>query len=428
MSEAGVLSENVSRDLGLKPWVVCFSAALFFFYIFIQINMFNAVDPYLIRAFHVNAEQLGQISAGYFYGDVLFLFAAGMILDRFSTRRVIMAAMLLTVLGALGFSLAGGFWAALLSRVIIGIAGAFCLLSCVRLVSRWFPPKRMALVIGLIVTMAMLGGMVAQSPLTMLTHAIGWRQALYVDVAIGVVILFLIAVNVKDAPPGYDIEDQKQHVSAMGFGSSIVRVLRNPQNWFGGLFTSMLNLPVFLLGAMWGGMYLQQVHHISATQAGMVTMMLFVGMIFGSPAFGWLSDKMQRRKPAMMIGAILTLASLLGIMYLPHLSVFALESLFFMLGFVSGSQVLGYPLVAESNPLALTGTAEGFASTLIMAGGLTQPLFGWMMDLHWHHHYINHLPVYLLSDFNFALMLMPVAAVIAILVLLLARETHCRHH
>ena len=38
--------------------------------------------------------------------------------------------------------------------------------------------------------------------------------------------------------------------------------------------------------------------------------------------------------------------------------------------------VLGYPLIAESNAPAITATAESFASTLIMAGGITQQWVG----------------------------------------------------
>ena len=56
-------------------WVICFTAALFFLYEFMQMNMFNAIDPYLMHAFHINAEQLGSLSAIYYYSNVIFLFA-----------------------------------------------------------------------------------------------------------------------------------------------------------------------------------------------------------------------------------------------------------------------------------------------------------------------------------------------------------------
>jgi MFS family permease len=428
-TEAVVLSESSSPSLRfrLQPWVVCFSAALFFFFIFIQINMFNAVDPYLIASFHVNAEQLGQISAGYFYGNVTCLLFAGVLLDRFSTRRVILVTMTMSVIGALGFALSHSFWQALSFRVLIGFGGAFCFLCCVRLVSRWFPPRKMAFVIGLIVTVAMMGGMVAQTPMTVLTHAVGWRHALLMDAFLGVLMLGLMMFFVKDAPEGYNLADQQAHASSLGLLKTITLVMRNRQNWLAGIYTSMVNLPIFLFGALWGVMYLVQIHHLGRADAGLVTMMLFVGIIFGSPVFGWLSDRIRHRKGPMMLGAVVSLGLLLLIMYVPHLSFDMLSFLFFALGFMSGAQVLGYPLVAESNPISFTGTAEGLASTIIMAGGLTQPVFGWMMDLRWNHKMLHHLPVYSVGDFNFALMIMPVAMLIAIVVTVLAKETHCRH-
>ena len=203
--------------------------------------------------------------------------------------------------------------------------------------------------------------------------------------------------------------------------------MKNKQNWFGGLFTSFLNLPIFLFGALWGTTYLTQAHHLSPSSAGDVIMMLFVGQILGSPVFGWFSDKIQKRKAPMFVGAFFAVLALLGIMLYPTSSFGLLGFLFFTLGFAMGAQVLGYPLVAESNSLSLTGTAEGLASTLVMSGGLTQPLFGWLIDLHWHHNMLHGLPLYSASNFDYGLVIMPIACVLAIIVTLLARETLCRH-
>ncbi|HLB58229.1 MAG TPA: hypothetical protein VJL60_05395, partial [Gammaproteobacteria bacterium] len=79
----------------IQPWLVVFSASLFFFFEFLQMNMFNALDPSLYKAFHLtNSTQLGQLSACFMVSMVLFLFPAGMILDRFSTKKIIQLSML----------------------------------------------------------------------------------------------------------------------------------------------------------------------------------------------------------------------------------------------------------------------------------------------------------------------------------------------
>jgi MFS family permease len=396
-----------------RSWLVCLTAALFFFFIFLQINAFNAINPYLLTAFQVNAAQLSRLSAYYFLGNVLFLFPAGMFLDRFSVHKLILFTFMLSILATFIFAQTNQFWVAAMCRLIIGLNGAFVLLSCIKLASRWFSPERLALITGLIVTMGMLGGMVAQTPLTLITDYYGWRHALVISAGLGLICWVLILIIVRDYPPGKEelISKQKQQLGAMGFWLSLGKALLNPQNWYGGLYTSLINLPVFLLGALWGVPYLVQVHHLTRVNASFATSMLFIGMIIGSPILGWISDRITRRRRPMIIGAIVALAIILIIIY-GHLSLSGFIITFFLLGFIIGSQVIGYPLVVESNSPALTGTAAGLASTLIMAGGFTQALFGWLMGLG--------------GDYHLAMLIMPIAFVIALIVALLAKETYCK--
>lgn len=407
-----------------QPWVVCFSAALFFFFIFIQLNLFNALTPDLLRDFHVNAEQLGNLSANYFYADVLFLFPAGILLDRVSTRKVLIIVMAITTLATFGFAMSAVFWQAAVCRFIIGACGAFCLLSAVRLASRWFPPNKMALVVGLIVTLAMLGGMVAQIATWLVDH-IGWRSTIVYDGVVGVVIFVLIVLFVRDYPKGAEALDV-HHKWKGGFWHALLSTIKNTQNWLGGLYTSCLNLPVFLLGAMWGSLYLVEMHSLSRETASLVVSMLFVGLIIGSPVIGWFSDRIRSRRKPMIWGAILSFVVVLPLMYVNHMSAYSLGFIFFALGFITSAQIISYPLIAESNPLTLTGTAEGLASVLIMAGGFTQPLFADLIDWKWQHRFLNLVPFYSRHDFQHGLMLMPLAFILALVVALLVKETNCR--
>ena len=147
-------------------------------------------------------------------------------------------------------------------RFVTGIGGAFCLLGAVRLATRWFPAKRLAMVIGVIVSMAFLGGMIAQTPMTLLVDHFGWRTALMVDASIGVLFWLYIMFTVKDYPEGSEalVNEQKKQLKSLGFWPSIGLAAKNVQNWLAGFYTSFMNLSIFLLGAMWGGMYLSQVH------------------------------------------------------------------------------------------------------------------------------------------------------------------------
>lgn len=161
---------------------------------------------------------------------------------------------------------------------------------------------------------------------------------------------------------------------------------------------------------MWGSLYLVQIRGLMRADASFVTSMLFIGTIIGAPVVGWLSDRIKRRRIPIMVGAVIALFLILLLMYLPHLSLLVallvLLIIFWGLGFIISTQIISYPLIAESNPLALTGTVEGMASVLIMAvgrRGITQPLFARLMEWRWSHQVVNHVPLFLSSDYQFAL-------------------------
>lgn len=424
------MKNEAAETSRLAPWIVIFSASLFFFYEFIQMHMFNAISQSLISSFNINAEQLGYVSASYFYADVLFLFPAGMILDRLSTRKVILTAMWICVLGTIFFSQAHSIWIAAVCHFTAGIGNAFCFLSCLRLASRWFSNRQMALVVGLIVTMAMLGGVVAQTPLTLLVAKVGWRDALLVAAGLGLVIIGIVWRFVRDCPPGK--EDlylaQKQHVKTLGVWNSIHVVLKNPQNWYCGLYTSFMNLPLMLLGGLWGSMYLTTVHHLDKIQSSYVTSMVFVGTIFGGPLIGLISDRLSLRRKPMIIFGILALPIMLAIMYLRHLSLMELNFLFLALGFITAAQCISYPTIGESNPKSISGTALGLASVLIMGSpAIFEPFFGWLMDHYWDgKHVENGMHVYPAAAYHLPMLIFPVLLVVSLVSAFLVKETFAR--
>lgn len=128
----------------------------------------------------------------------------------------------------------------------------------------------------------------------------------------------------------------------------------------------------------------------------------------------------------MVLGAIISLIIFLILMYTPGLSLTELIIIFFLLGFFTSSQVLSYPAIAELNPIALTSTAVSIDSLMIMLSGVIfQPLFGWLMERDWDHKIVDNVSIYSVQDFNNAMIIMPMAFVIAIFVALSMKETYC---
>lgn len=425
------LTEEITMQKQSKylPWIVCFTAALFFFYEYIQMNMFNAISQDVMRDFSITATGLSKLSAYYFYATLTFFPIAGALLDRFSTRKIILSTILLCNIGIMGFALTHSITLSYMFRALSGIGSAFCFLSSMRLASRWFPAERMALISGLIVTMAMIGGVVAQTPLTLLTQWLGWRDALLMDATLGFAIMVAVFFMVRDYP-AHAKEEQRQQTEAVrqiGVLQGWKKTYLNYQNWLCGIYTNLLNLPLALLGAIWGGLYLQQILHFDAVLASQITTMLFVGTIVGGPLLGHISDKIGRRKPLMYIGAVVSLAIVATIIYMPSQSALVNFILFLLLGFFTSTQVLSYPFVAEGNSKALTASSVSVVSLSVISGyPIFQQVFGGLMDANWHGTMVNNVRIYSANDFHNALIIMPIGFIIAFFAVFFMRETYCK--
>lgn len=390
--------------------------------------MFNAISESLINEFDLSALSLGYLSATFFWANVIFLFSAGVILDRFSVRKILLIAVSLCIVGTFLIALATSAIQIGIFRFITGIGSAFCFLSCIKIASRWFTSHRLAFVIGSVVTMAMIGGLIAQTPFTLLTLKLGWRHSIMIDAAFGLVILSMIAIFVHDFPPGLSQKHLEEHKQLKNL--SYLKIIRlgflKLQNWLCGIYTCLMNLPIYLLGGLWGILYLENVRHLENTPASLVTSMLFIGTIVGSPLAGWISDHIRLRRLPMIIGAILSLITILIIMLVPHLSFLMLIFLFLILGLVTATQILSYPTVSESNTKIITATSVSVVSIVTISGGaIFQPLFGRLMNWHWNGVLISDHPLYSGSDYQFAMWLFPITFSIALIASLLVKETHC---
>ncbi len=397
----------------LRAWIVCLSAALFFAYELVQLHMLNAISPMLMKDLNINATSFGYLCSTYLLADVLFLLPAGIILDKVSVRKVILSALFICITATVGFAFSKSFTIAALCHFLSGIGNAFCFLSCMMFVSRWFPPKKQAFVIGVVITIGMLGGVIAQSPFSFLASKLGWREAMLVDAAIGGFVFLVVLLFAKDAPAPLSIE--KPAVSVSAFFKDLKEALVSKVNVSCGIYTGLMNLPIMVIGAVYGSLFLSQIHKMSLTSASFIVSMICMGTIVGSALSGYLADRYQKRTELMALGAVFSLGVMLVIMFMPFISYSVMAALFFSLGLFSSTQVLGYSIITESSPKHLTGTSMGVAAVLIMGlAAFAQPLTGKLIDFNWDKTMLSGAPLYSYSNYLLGFAIFPVGFFISL--------------
>jgi MFS family permease len=407
-----------------RSWLVVFTAGAFFFYSFIQMTLFSteAMKAYFMEALSLETTvAFGNFAGTFLYGTVLFLIPIGVLLDKVPVRRLVLAMIALVVLCVFGLTFTSNVYIAMGLRFVTGIAHCVAFMAPFRLAPRWFASRQLALVAGLLVTFAVFGGWVSGTPMLLLITALGGKTTMLINGLLGIVILLIAAMVLRDFPEGH--EDAAATGESLSLAEGLKLAAQNKQNWLAGLYIGLLNLSVLLLGAVWGTTYLKFVNpDLSETTFTGIVGMIFIGTMIGSPVCGWISDRLRSRKKAMLGGSVLSLIVMLAIMFPPSTSAGLFYVLFLLLGVLTAAQSIGYPVIAESNEDKVLGTANGFAAVVLMGiGAIGQPLFGQLVAMFGGGPDAS--PEQLQAAFQTAIWVMPIAFVAAIVCAVMLKET-----
>src|SRR5690348_16182530 len=98
----------------------------------------------------------------------------GVALDRFGSRRMILAGALTMAAGQLVLALATDVPTAVVARVLVGAGDAMTFISVLRVIGLWFPGTTVPLITQLTGIIGQLGSIAAAYPLVALLHGTSW--------------------------------------------------------------------------------------------------------------------------------------------------------------------------------------------------------------------------------------------------------------
>ncbi len=414
-------SAILSTKKNIYAWSITLLGALFFFFALFQCTMMTSLQQNLLLSFNADATKIGILSACYFYANVIFFIPAGIILDKFSIKKIYLINMAISIIGLLLLSIATNLYIAALGRFMSGIMMAFALMACLKLASLWIEKEKMPIASSLIITVGTLGGMASHTPMSILIHSFSWRIAVQIVAFIGLLLLILFAFVINEPPSQVKLKkENKLPIKIM-----LKKAISIKANWKLGFFTCLLNLPMSILGALFGITFLISTYSINSITASSIVSMLFLGMIAGSPFFGWLSYKIKESKKAMIMGSTTCLFLVLCLLMFNIPSIIILHILFFLIGFTCSAQVLSYPIIATNNPPEIASTAMSFACIIIMGigYGIGLPLVGYLLDL-----FSSNTLLYSMVAYKKAFSLIPIGIFISLIIAIFYKEKSIKNN
>lgn len=415
------------------PWIIWSIAGLYYFFEIIIRTLPSTMSHTLMQIFQINATSLSLLTSFYYYiAYTAMQIPAGLMVDRYSVKKVLFFACLSCVFGFIIFNTTKDFHLAEFGRLVIGLGSAFAYVSALKVASVWLSRRNFGLATTIIDSLGMLGAMFADDILARLNITSGIQSSFHLLIAIGLCIAFLIIFVLKDTP---DIKVKNKYQTSLNTNDKtkiikkVIFIAKNPQIWLIGIVGCLFYLPSAVIGDLFGIPFLESVYHLSKEAAPLCMSMFFAGWIVCGPMFGALSDRIGKRCTPITITLFIEAILFSIILYMPMLTgqlmpMYALYILFFMMGAALGTHPLVFALAKENYSNKIAGTVVAFTNTLIMLSGLIiTPLAGYLLD--YSHHSLGKAGVehYTMINYTFALSLIPIALIICVFLMAFIKET-----
>jgi len=398
---------NTSSRWHLGGWTLWSIAALFYAYEFIHRVVPSILTDQLRLGLDINDHQLGTIGAMYFYAYAAFQLPAGVLIDRFGAKKLLVTASLILTIGSFIFASTSDIRVAQLSRFLIGMGSAFAFIGCLKIGASWLTMSSFPLVVGLTNLCGTMGALLGGKPMSYLVQEFGWREMLMQLSFAGLFITLILWLFLQDKP----IPQEKSEEVQPGLLAGLITVMKNPQSWIIALYGMLLVAPIAAIPEMWGPEYLKVAYDVPATQAAGITHIIFVGTAIGGPVIGWIMTHPIEEVDFMMIASLGALILLCMFLYWVNMPISNLYIVLFSFGLLTANMLLCFSLITECHPPWAQGAAIGFINMVIMAGGgLAQDRVGWLLDKL----RSSHEGVYLIEDYHIALSVLPLCLLAAI--------------
>ncbi len=227
---------------------------------------------------------------------------AGVLLDRFGSRTMLVAGSLVMSVGQVAVALTDELGIAIAARILLGAGDACIFTAILRLLPFWFKPSRVPILSQMTGMLGQLGQVSAVAVLLPLIDVAGWRPTFLFAAAVSVIMALCCLLAVRDVPPG------AEHVLMSGraaeIPSQVRQVLRHPATQLGFWLHLSSGFPVNVFVLMWGIPYLTIGEGRSTAEAGVLFSLTAIFSAIIGPILGWLTARHPLRRSNLALTVI----------------------------------------------------------------------------------------------------------------------------
>ena len=287
---------------------------------------------------------------------------AGLLLDRFGSRVLIVAGGLLMAAGQLILAFSESLPAAIAARAVLGLGDAFTFISVLRLVPHWFNERQIPLVSQLTGICGQFGQVLSAIPFVALLGDAGWSTAYLSSAALGVLAVALVLALIRDTPHGRAVP--RHSIAMRETWPHLKAVWLRPGTRLG-FFTHMgTQFSVTTFALMWGVPYLTEAQGLSHSVAGALLTVSVAAAISSGILIGIFTGRHPHRRTHVVLWIIVSNALIWTVVLaLPSPAPLWLLVVLIVVISVGGpGSMVGFDFARTFNPRRTLGTATGIVN------------------------------------------------------------------
>lgn len=352
------------------PWIVWLVGLLVYVLAVFHRSSLGVAGLVAAQRFEISATQLATFTMLQLLVYAGMQIPVGLAVDRFGSRSVLFSGLVMMTTGQAVFAFSTTFPVALVARGFVGVGDAMTFICVLRLVSTWFPQRRIPVITQLTGMLGQVGAIAAAVPMTWALSQFGWTRAYLFAASLGVVLMVAVLLLLHDAPQGRNLRGP--NLSPGAIRESLAASWAHPGTRLGFWMHFTSQFSATTLSLLWGYPFFVRGEGRSPSTAGLLLTLIVIASICSGPVLGWLVGRHPWHRSTFVLSIITAIISMWTVVLLwPGEAPLGLLVLLVVVVGVGGpASMVGFDLGRTSNPAHRLASATG----IINQGGFTATL------------------------------------------------------